>query len=290
LKKILQLTDRDVDDQRAHIAPYLAPYLNFLLTNLESLAQNAPELLTVLEEPPTTNGALLASGTGHHAMSGSNPDPNTPTLSEKDGKLVKQWPDLWFRLLIEMVDILSYEAEADQRGPELNAIRERLTGKGILKAGVDVQGAAQLILRVFGWLTMLFEPPLDYQESERNSFSPTKDSSKVPQPGLRKANTWTPHPITLTFYDERPIVDALYHMLKENPFPQPLTAPSNPLKGSNLSYYTLSKLAGLRIQWTESLGRHLELNKSSRTLKLFRFPSFCMLLCLGASERTFIQR
>lgn len=279
-----------MDEQRAHLQPYMIPYLHFVLKNLESLQHKAPDLLAVLQTATQPNGVPLVSGVEVNGPSDPGSDAVALTSLERNGKPVKHWPDIWLRLISEVVDALSYEANAQRRGPELNAIRKRLVAQGILKADVDVEQAAQLILRLVGWLTMLFEPPLDYEESGRKSFSPTKDSPKVPQPRLRKANTWTPHPIEVDAYDEKPIIDTLHHMLKGSPFPQPEVASSEPLQSSNLSYYTLSKLAGVRVQWTESLGRHLELNKSNRTLKLFRFPSFCMLMCLGPSDRTFIQR
>lgn len=205
MKDILQLNDRDFAEQRAHIEPYLAPYINFIMCNLEHLP---PELLTIMNEPTATNGAVLNSSTESQVTHNSRPGTDAPA------KVVKPWPEMWFKLLRVMLDILSYSPDAYRRGPELNAIRDVLIEKGVLKADVDLQRASQLVLRVFGWLTMLFEPPLDYEETEETSFSPTKDSSKVPQPGLRRANTWTPRPIAVKFYDERPLVDTVHHMLR----------------------------------------------------------------------------
>lgn len=290
LRTILHVDDLDVDGLRAHTKPYFTTYLDLLFHNLESLKQKSPKLFDVLQNLPSANGALSGQGTGLGAAPAINAAVPTQTSTGKEGVAIRQQPEVWFRLLREMVDLLSFEARPNQRGPDLNAIRDRLIKEGIFKANADVSMMAQLILRIFGWLTMLFEPPLMHDEVKENSFSPAVDPLQVSQLGLRKARKSKTHSINVNLYREKPVIDALYHMLRENPFPQPLIAPTNPISGVNLSYYTLSKLAGLRIEWVESLSRHLELNKSTRTLKVFRFPSFCMLLCLAGSENTFMQR
>jgi len=174
------------------------------MSNLEHLP---PQLLAVMNEPTTENGVLSHSSADSQATHNSSPNTDAAIT------LIKQWPETWFKLVREMLEILSYGNR--QRGPELNAIRDVLTKEGVLRADVDLQRASHLVLRVFGWLTMLFEPPLDYEEADEASFSPAKDSSKLPQPGLRRANTWTPRSIAVKSYDEKPLVDTVHHMLRQ---------------------------------------------------------------------------
>ncbi|KAJ8131984.1 hypothetical protein O1611_g1640 [Lasiodiplodia mahajangana] len=44
----------------------------------------------------------------------------------------------------------------------------------------------------------------------------------------------------------------------------------------DIDAYVLSRLCGVRFQWVDSLSCHLELDKHSGTLFLYRYPSFCV--------------
>jgi hypothetical protein len=48
---------------------------------------------------------------------------------------------------------------------------------------------------------------------------------------------------------------------------------------SALNFYALKTIAKINIQWVDCLSAHLEFHPLSRTLLLFRFPSFCALNC-----------
>ena len=56
---------------------------------------------------------------------------------------------------------------------------------------------------------------------------------------------------------------------------------SDQLLANYITYHILSNVAGIKIQFVSSLGLHLEFDKKSKTLKVFQFPSFCFLVCLG---------
>jgi hypothetical protein len=65
------------------------------------------------------------------------------------------------------------------------------------------------------------------------------------------------------------------------------------LKSQNLSYYSLSYLLNVKIEWRTSVCEHLEFNIRNKTLKLFRVPSYCVLQCYwepGEPSRTFVDR
>lgn len=48
------------------------------------------------------------------------------------------------------------------------------------------------------------------------------------------------------------------------------------IMATDLNAHVLSKVCGLSIQWVDSISCHLELDKISGTLFLFRYPSFCI--------------
>jgi hypothetical protein len=50
------------------------------------------------------------------------------------------------------------------------------------------------------------------------------------------------------------------------------------IKAQCVCFATLQQLANLRIIWVSSLALHLELDSNKKTLKLFRYPSFCRMM------------
>jgi len=47
---------------------------------------------------------------------------------------------------------------------------------------------------------------------------------------------------------------------------------------SHVCFSILDKVADVKIEWVNSLSLHLEFDNVRRVLKIFRFPSFCMLM------------
>nr|POE77997.1 efflux pump ustt [Quercus suber] len=76
------------------------------------------------------------------------------------------------------------------------------------------------------------------------------------------------------------------------PLSSTLTAQSDAdaLMAPNLNYYTLGRLARIRIQWTDSICQHLEFDSRTKILKLFCHPSFCALVCSAEDEASFLCR
>lgn len=56
---------------------------------------------------------------------------------------------------------------------------------------------------------------------------------------------------------------------------------------SHICYDTLYKVAEIKIEWVNSLSLHLEFDTVRKTLKVFKFPSFCRLMY---HERTVISK
>jgi hypothetical protein len=57
-----------------------------------------------------------------------------------------------------------------------------------------------------------------------------------------------------------------------------LSGMSEMITASNICFSVLDQIAGFKIQWVNSLSLHLEFDNIKRILKIFRFPSFCMLM------------
>lgn len=55
-------------------------------------------------------------------------------------------------------------------------------------------------------------------------------------------------------------------------------APSENIYLQFVCYGTAWLIARLEIEWVDALSQHLDLDVSRRTLKLFRFPSYCRMM------------
>ena len=53
----------------------------------------------------------------------------------------------------------------------------------------------------------------------------------------------------------------------------------SPISPTNFNILVLSKLLRIRVQWVDTLALHLDYDQTSRTLSLFRYPSFCVNEC-----------
>lgn len=49
--------------------------------------------------------------------------------------------------------------------------------------------------------------------------------------------------------------------------------------GDFVCYSTLRRVIGVEIEWVDVISLHLEFDNRKRTLKVFRFPSFCRMMC-----------
>jgi len=47
---------------------------------------------------------------------------------------------------------------------------------------------------------------------------------------------------------------------------------------SLVCFHTLAKVASIKVQWVDCVGLHLEFDSRTKVLKLFRFPSFCLIM------------
>jgi hypothetical protein len=68
-----------------------------------------------------------------------------------------------------------------------------------------------------------------------------------------------------------------------NIIPEPqaesLHTSSDLIRASYVNFHTLDKVAGIKIEWVNCLSLHMEFDLVRRTLKLFKFPSLCRLMC-----------
>lgn len=62
------------------------------------------------------------------------------------------------------------------------------------------------------------------------------------------------------------------------------------LYGSSLKYSSLATIGRVKLKWVDTLTAHLAFDRPSRTLSIFRFPSFCAAQVSYNSDMKFLQK
>ncbi|KAL8786505.1 MAG: hypothetical protein Q9213_002732 [Squamulea squamosa] len=200
--------------------------------------------------------------------------------------LLKRFPHLTsFEGLLSACNVVSTAL----RSKPFVSVREILaqckSAQGLTPLPADESYAMQYIFTVIGELTMLFTP----------SPEPTPDFFQI---NVGDLGPWA-QPSRIWQYDRVPMTGAtpfIGDLLrrfggKNCPVPR-LKGPSlnehtpnreteSSIVTLNLCFYTLDRLAGITIVWTSSWCEHLELDVRQKKLKLFKYPSLCLIMALG---------
>jgi hypothetical protein len=163
----------------------------------------------------------------------------------------------------------------------------------------DPKTTAQLVFILFGAFTTLYIPIPDPEPGKLQMKASNVGA------GIQRRSTATWHIGSQELNDDD--LDASFDDLlfrysrhEHGPIPQPRVrhhdtihgppGESKILRSQNVSFYTLDRLLKIQICWTTSICEHLEFNLRTKTLKLFRIPSYCVLLCLLEPDKTFLDR
>ncbi|KAK3331561.1 hypothetical protein B0H66DRAFT_467853 [Apodospora peruviana] len=60
--------------------------------------------------------------------------------------------------------------------------------------------------------------------------------------------------------------------------------PSDAIRVSNVYFSNLVRVGKIRLEWVDSMTEHLALDERTRTLKLFKYPAYCALICLSEPD------
>ncbi|KAI7973190.1 hypothetical protein EIK77_004467 [Talaromyces pinophilus] len=151
----------------------------------------------------------------------------------------------------------------------------------------------QLLFILIGLITFFYEPILSPEKGLLQINVGDAENDKRKRRSLRGL-TWSSE-ITIDKGSKLSLADLLRNLcggklpISYNAGPRVGTS-GDILETTNLNYYTLSKVANIQILWVDSLLQHLDFDRRSKTLKIFRFPSFCYLLCFGDLDKTYLDR
>lgn len=149
----------------------------------------------------------------------------------------------------------------------------------------------QMVFIALGLITLLYNPLLAPSPNKYELVHLPADDAR----GSRRSNNRTWQSFSHAAEAEISISDLLYRMSAgRGPIPCGFVSTDesrvDTVQATNINYYTLIKMAKLRIIWVESVCEHLEFGSLKKTLKLFRFPSFCAMMCVGDESNTFLCR
>ncbi len=177
----------------------------------------------------------------------------------------------------------------------LSEILKKLEHQGLLlpRAELRPQGF-QLIFIAVGLLTFFYDPVLEPEDEALQILGPEKAEPKV----SRNA-TWISYSQDMSHVDQ-PIVTLIRQfggvkgpipraVINEVDITSTLKSTLEPLTSLNLSYFTLTRVAQISIEWVSSVCLHLEFDMRRKVLKLFRFPSLCGLLCDKVVDTTYLS-
>jgi hypothetical protein len=204
-----------------------------------------------------------------------------------------------YRLLIRVAEALKSREKKGLALTDILAVLQDPSQQEHLGKGDEEYQclAIQLVFSIIGWLTMLYEP---VSNPERNKLQLQRPTTTQRQRNLR---TDIIHDLSLDISTPRQaasITQYPFHRLLQRfgtlvPCPDPIYDPrelgldngmqgrgdsaiDSAFLGHNLCFHTLKKIIEVRIEWVDSLNLHLEFDQGKRTLKLFRYPSFCWLM------------
>lgn len=173
--------------------------------------------------------------------------------------------------------------------PSLSQLSDLLVEQGYLINSDESQEMYrhQLVFIIIGWVTMLYTP-IYTPEPGVLSISPALSADGTP---LFTSTFSTTSLISIDEVARLPIHQVLKHFgelipgsINYKPLatinPRTTNILSDQLLVSCLNYWTLSKIAAVKIEFVEILSLHLEFDEETQTLKIFRFPSVCRLMCI----------
>jgi hypothetical protein len=142
-----------------------------------------------------------------------------------------------------------------------------------------------LAFQVTGWLTGLWDPLADVSSPSfrlTGQLPPRRRAGIRPDPIIRNTN------LPIRAWQNQPLHRVAGRFGKL--FPSPGLSIHDDTLGSRdvesacvtaayLSWHSLKDIVGVTLQWTATLGQHLEYNQQEKKLYVFKHPSICLLLC-----------
>jgi hypothetical protein len=196
-----------------------------------------------------------------------------------------------FEALGALADILSSPGQL----PSLDAIRLKMLPETRFTSAASGNNAYSLVFTMIGWLSMLYEPSfpstglqepcLGIELVDFEGHLLPSDIYRMNSITLQEDKT-AKLPLNHVFAQFGKFIPGMPHTVYPVSFATQPDVFRQQLVVSYLNFQTLYEVAEVRIRWVDCISLHLDFDEKTRCLKIFRFPSFCKLLCANRMEQT----
>ena len=215
--------------------------------------------------------------------------PSYAQKSEKEASM-QLFPQA-LQLIKAIVSDLS-SLEIAGRIPSIDDIVTRLAKRSgsILEKAPDVKSKQKIVFAVIGWTSMLYKPRIRAGEDSFLRLDLRDATGR-----LLPTNIFHETSLSLEGPETTGLSLLATLALFGDIFPKPCLKSSRmrtsdlfheQLVVSYLNFQTLYDIAEIRIVWVDCISLHLDFDEKKRKLKVFRFPSFCSLICHGMSDES----
>lgn len=185
-----------------------------------------------------------------------------------DGQFLPLWSKIRQQILLRDLRNIDAIAEALAAGDVPTSPEQ---------APEAAQSARDLVFSVVGWQTMLYKPDFSTYSTGGYTIESEMDGySGEARVCLNQHGTSTGSNLADFLLGFGLMLPPRNHCGMSDPDDQALFGQTKVVVAKDLDAHVLTKVCGLRIQWVDSLSCHLELDRHSGTLYVFRYPSFCL--------------
>lgn len=193
---------------------------------------------------------------------------------------LKNVPPLMAQSLGSFPQIFQQVAELTGRGWSLEEMAERLLLLELIKSGggYDTKQVARTMVFAFlGWQTMLYEPAFQTCPPQQLAIADVLDGyfgqafMKLKQDQSRVSDCL---PDFLLGFGLMLPTEGL--CVSDDPEDCHAFESVTIIHSAEFNFSLLHSLAGINVKWIDVMAPHLEFDKATNTLFLFRYPSFCL--------------
>lgn len=226
-----------------------------------------------------------------HDIVGIFPHDNQNQLTSTIDITNLQWYGRWLHLQLKNVppsiaqslgsfpQIFQQVAEFTGRGCSLEEMAERLLLLDLIKPGCydTKQVARTIVFAILGWQTMLYEPAFQTCPPQQLAIADVLDGyfgqafMKLKQDQSRVSDCLPD--FLLGFGLMLPTEDLC---VSDDPEDSHAFESVAIIHHAEFNVALLHSLAGINVKWIDVMAPHLEFDKATNTLFLFRYPSFCL--------------
>lgn len=166
-------------------------------------------------------------------------------------------------------------------GPSIDGIVEHLVSLKLLKKPDSLSGTLQtcrtLVFAILGWQTMLYTPSFGTSPPKQFAIGDDLDGYRGQTfLVLRQDQICAKRRLSSLLMGFGLLLPPPNTCFSEDPDERQAFENITVIQSGELNVFLLQSIAHVRIKWIDVLAPHLEFNKATNTLYLFRYPSFCV--------------